>query len=224
MPSFSKSVIRLQLGIVSNPPVYPIDANTGQAPQIWRSTDVEFQIGIFDQFGAAVDLSNLNFLEVDIFPLPIFNVLPNTDFRYNFYSVPPYPNLPNAPLQFVTLSADEITPKVSLRDWKAGLGQQASAVFTWNQTQALELNGAQFADFWLVVNGLAGVRKITYGGARMRVYESGSEQIFLPNNLAPLTVPLKTVLYVPPNQQMTYAQTINVDGTVRVDGTMIRVN
>lgn len=223
MPSFSKSIIRLQLSVVSNPPAYPVDVNTGLAPQIWRSSDVDFQVGIFDQFGASVDLSNLDFLEFDIFPMPVLNLLPDTNFKYNAYSVPPYPNLPAAPLQFVTIPADDITAKVSLRDWKNGISQQASASFTWNQTQALELGGSVYRDFWLNVHGLAGNQKIPYGGCRLRVYESGSQAIYLPNTLAPLDVPLDTILYIPPNQQLTYHETISVEGTITPDGILIQV-
>lgn len=223
MPSFSKSIIRLQLSVVSNPPVYPIDINTELAPQIWRSSDVDFQVGIFDQFGASVDLSNLDFLEFDIFPMPALNLLADSNFNYNPYSVSPYPNLPPAPLQFVTIPASAITAKVNARDWKNGLAQQASASFTWNQTQALELGGSIYRDFWLYVHGLDGNQKIPYGGCRMRVYESGSQAIYLPNSLAPLDVPLDTILYVPPNQQLTFHQTISVEGTITIDGILIQV-
>lgn len=223
MPSFSKSIIRLQLSVVSNPPVYPIDVNTELAPQIWRSSDVEFQVGVFDQFGSSVDLSNLDFLEFDIFPMPALNLLADTNFNYNPYSVSPYPNMPPAPLQFVTIPKTAITAKVNLRDWKNGLAQQASAWFTWNQTQALQLNGSVYRDFWLNVQGLAGNQKIPYGGCRLRVYESGSQAIYLPNDVAPLDVPLDTILYIPPNKQLTFHQTISVEGTITADGILIQV-
>lgn len=222
MPAFSKSVIRLQLGIVSNPPLTPIDANTDIAPQIWRSSDVDFQIGIFDQFGACVDLSNIDFLEVDIFPMPVLNVLAGSNLKYNPYSVPPYPSIYPAPLLFVTVPAEDITSKVSLREWKGNVGQQATASFTWNQTQQLNLGGAVYRDFWLTVNSLNGGNKITYGGTRLRVYESGSQGIYLPNQSAPLTVPADTIFYIPPNTQIPFSQTIDVAGTIVAEGTLVQ--
>ncbi len=223
MPSFSKSIIRLQLGVASNPPLAPIDTNTGIAPQIWRSSDVEFQVGVFAAMQAPVDLSNLDFMEFDIFPMPILNLSTGTNFAYNPYSVPPYPNVSPAPLQFVTIPKAEITARVSWSQWRNGIGQQAKAAFTWNQTAALELAGGIYRDFWLFVHGIVGNSKIPFGGTRLRVYESGAQGIYLPNDVAPLDVPIDTILYIPPNKQLTFHETISVEGTIMIDGELVQV-
>lgn len=219
MPTFDTSIIRLQLEIASDPPVPPIDLNTGQPPQLWRGATVGFNLGIFDRrTGACVDLSNVDFLEVAIFPKAILNQLSDTNFNYNPYSASIYPNLPPAPLVFTTIPAADITPIIERQDWVDGITQQANAVFGFVQTSQLELNGAPKADFWLSVAAKVGGARIVYGGSWLTVYESGIQGIYLPNNLAPIDVPEDTTLYIGPNQQMPFAETINVEGTVVVDG------
>lgn len=214
--------LRLQLGIVSDPPVGPIDLNTQQPPKVWRGAGIAIDLGIFDGKGAAVDLSDLAFLEVDIYPAAIFNQLPGSNFTYNPYSVSPYPNLPPAPLQFVTIPTDDITPTIPLDEWEAGNAQQATADFSFIQTQQLELNGKQSQDFWLIVSGMrADGKRIIYGGTKLTVYESGAQSIYLPNNLAPILVPAGTILYIAPNQQMVFSETITVEGTIVIDGGML---
>lgn len=223
MPSLAKIPIRLQLSAVSNPPSLPVDVNTGLPPQIWRSADVAFQIGIFDAAGVAVNLGNVDFLEVDIFPMSILNIKDPTNFNYNQWSVSPYPNLSPAPLLFSTVEKADITATVSKQVWQNGTGQQAIAAFTWNQTAQLELNGASFADFWLVVSGLIGTNKFPYGGTRLRVYESGSSGIYIPNAAAPLVVPEDTIFYIGPNTQIPFTLPITVDGTIVADGQLVQV-
>lgn len=211
--------IRLQLGNKSNPPVGPIDAQTGTSPAIWRGSTVFIDVGIFDAKGAAVDLSDYDFLEVDIFPAAIANLRPGTNYNYNPYAVSPYPNLPPAPLEFVTIPQVDITDIIPLDEWEAGNTEQATAIFSAVQTLNLELNGKQSADFWLVVQAIkADKSKVTFGGTRLTVYESGAQGIYLPNNLAPLDVPEETILYIAPNQQMIFSQTITIEGTVVIDG------
>lgn len=218
--------IRLQLGLASNPPVFPFDVLTGLAPQFFRGADVTFQMAIFGPGGAAVDLSNLAFLEVAIFPLAIFNQRPGTNFTYNPYSTQPYPTLPPAPLLFKTVAAVDITDLVTVQAWENDTDQQVAVTFDWVDTLSLDLGGRAMAPFWLVVTGMTDQgRRLPYGGTRLDVYESGVQGIYLPNTVAPLTVPNGTILLIPTNQQLTFGTMIAVDcgGQVQVDGQLIQL-
>lgn len=224
MPVANSVPIRLQLGLESNPPVFPFDLNTGLAPQFWRGETVEFQIGIFDRTGAAVDLSNLSFLEVDIFPLSKLNLLANTNELYNPFSILPFPTMSPAPLIWETIPAGEITTTILKDAWNNGTAQQAIVEFDWTDTQSLDLGGSQSKQFWLAVTGLTATgKKLVYGGTRIEVYESGAQGIYLPNRIAPLVVPEFTTLYVEPNQQLVFSATIEVSGQVVVEGQLIQV-
>lgn len=211
--------IRLQLGLASNPPAFPVDLNTGQAPACWRGGTLIVDVAVFDAAGAPVDLSDLVFLEFDIFPVPGNNQTPGSGFNYNPYSVSPYPNLPPAPLLFQSVAQDDIDSDVSLDEFRAGNARQAQAVFDWVQTMQLELDGRASRLFWLVIHGQTSAnRRPVYGGAPLLVYASGATGIYMPNNLAPILVPEETILYVGPNQQMPFSLPITVDGQVVVDG------
>lgn len=224
MPTVPQINVRLQLGVVSNPPVPPIDINTGLAPQAWRGASLAVDIGIFDQQGGSVDLSNLDYIEADIFPASILNTTPGTNYSYAAFSNLPFPNLPPAPQLFSTVEADDIEPTISFSEWQAGNVQQARALFTWEQMQSLDLGGKPSAEFLLVVHGLTDAgERIIYGAAQFLVYESGAQGVYLPNNLAPLVVPAGTILYIPPNQQMPYSVPIDIEGVVNVDGILVQV-
>ena len=226
MSTAAATPIRLQLGLVSNPPVFPFDINTGLAPQIFRGQDVNFQLGIFGPSGAAVDLSNVAFLEVDIFPLPILNQKPGTNFSFSPFSHQPFPTNPPAPLLSKTVAADDIIDTITVQQWQDGTDQQAEVIFNWIDTQSLDLGGRDMRQFWMVVHALTvDGRRITYGGTRLDVYESGAQGVYLPNAVAPLTVPDGTILLIPPNQQLTFGTTIDVDcgGQVQVDGQLIQL-
>lgn len=219
MPSPNLISIRLQLESASNPPVASVDLNTGLQPRAWAGADMEVEVAVFGPNGACLDLSNLTQLEFGIFPFPPYNQVPGEIWTYNSYSPSPYPNLPPAPLTFVTLQSADIEATVDVDEWQAGNTEQASARFTWAQLALLELDGQPSRDFWLVIAGLTDDgRRIVYGAAKLTVYASGVEGIYLPNNLAPLVVPLGTILYVGPNQQMPFSLPIDIEGTVVVDG------
>lgn len=223
MNPVDRNPIRLQLGIASNPPVFPIDVLTQQGPKIWRGSSVAFDIGVFDEDGACVDLSNLDFLEVDIFPLPIPNQNPLTNYRYPPFTFWPFPTTPPAPLVFTTVGSASITGKITRRGWLNGTEQQARIPFSWIDTQGLNLGGAPFKNFWLVVHGKASAQRLVYGGVVLPVYETGAQDIYIPNDLAPLLVPQDTILYVPDNQQMLFEEMIDVEGFVETEGMLIQV-
>lgn len=216
------AILSLELTTRSNPPVYPVDSDTGQAPAFWRGEDVDFRIGIFDRNGFPVDLSNLDFLEVDIFPLPIPNRQPDTNFEYALYSFLPFPSVPPQPLLTVTIPAVDITALIDRRGWEDGVEENAVGSIGWIDTQSLNLGGAGSKQFGLVVHGLTSTgKKITYGGGPIRVYETGEQGIYLPNSIAPLIVPRGTIFLIGVNSQIPFAAPIVIDGDMIVDGYLI---
>lgn len=215
--------IRLQMTRVSNPPVSPLDIETGLAPQAWRGAGLGVDLALFAPNGSAVDLSDLDFLEVDIYPAAVLNIQPGTNFSYNPYSGLPFPNTPPAPQLFFTVDSEDITSDIGMDEWQAGNAQQASVYFSFIQMQSLDLGGQQSKDFWLVVSGkMSSGRRIIYGGTRLTVWESGAQDIYLPNNLPPLLVPDQTIYYIPPNQQVVFSQTIEVDGLIVDEGFLVQ--
>lgn len=214
----------LQLTTRSVPPVPPLDADTGELPAIWRGEDVDFRLGVFDRFGQPQDLSNLAFLEVDIFPLLIPGPQPDTNQGYGAYTIQPYPTTAPAPLISKTIPASSITALISTAAWESGDAQNAIASFTWEETASLELAGLPNRSFGLVVHGITTAgRKITYAGGSLNVFEAGEQGIYLPTNIVPLDVPASTILYVQPNQQLLFSETISVEGLVEIDGLLVQV-
>ena len=219
--SISAIPVRCALVARLNPPDTPVDGQTGLIPQVWRGADFAIDLGVFDANKVSVDLSNLDYLEFDIFPLPIPNQHTNTNYTYSDWSVLPFPTMPPAPLISVTLTEDEITPTITQAGWRNGTEQNARAIFSFTQTQSLELDAHPMRRFWLVIHGLTSDgRKIVYGGGPIEVYQSGQQTIYLPNQLAPLVVPENTTLYVPANQQMPFSIPIDVIGTLTVEGVL----
>lgn len=222
--------IRLEVTTRSAPPVAPIDTQTGAQPEIWRGEDVAISVGVFDSDGFPVDLSNLDYLEFDIFPWPIPANRPNTDLAYAPYSMLPFPSMPPAPILRSILVADddpdvsEIKPLITSREWKEGTDQNGVFRFTWIDTNSLNLGGSPAKRFGFVVHGLAGGRKLTYGGGTLLVFEAGEQGIYLPNLIAPVTVPEFTILYIEPNQQLTFSLPITVEGLIEAEGVLVQVN
>ncbi len=225
MSTASAIAVQLQLTTRSTPPVAPVDLNTDQMPAIWRGEDVDFNIGIFDTFGNSVDLSNLAFLELDIFPAQLPSQASPTNLGYGPYVNVPFPTTPPAPLLHITVAAEDITPTITKEGWLDGTEQQAVLGLTWQQTLSLNLAGLTSKKFWMVVHGITAIgRKITYGGGWVLVQETGEQGIYLPNLTAPLDVPEFTILYVEPNQQLLFSETISVEGMIEIDGMLVQVS
>jgi hypothetical protein len=88
----------------------------------------------------------------------------------------------------------------------------------------LELAGLPQRQFGLVVHGItASGSKITYSGGSLNVFEAGQQNLYLPSNVVPLDVPLDTILYVQPNQQLLFSETISVEGLIEVEGLLVQV-
>lgn len=224
MSTVSAIPVQLQLTTRSTPPVAPVDLNTLQVPRIWRGENVDFNVAIFDPAGNAVDLSNLEFLELDIFPILIPPRDVPTNQVYAPYSILPFPSTPPAPLLSVTVPAEDITALVDRADWDAGIAQQAVFSFNWSETGSLNLGGKRNKKFWISVHGLTtDGRKLTYGAGYLDVFENGEQNIYLPNTIAPLDVPEFTILYIEPNQQLVFGETISVEGMIDIEGQMVQV-
>jgi hypothetical protein len=224
MSAESAISIRLQLTTRSVPPVPPFDLDTGESPAFWRGENVDFRIGIFNRQGLSVDLSNLAFLQVDIFPNLIPGPQPDTNQGYAPYSIQPYPTTPPAPLLSVTIPAVDITPTITKGGWQEGFEENAVAQFSWADTLSLQLAGQPKQLFSISIHGMtAGGNKLTYGGGPVYVFETGEQGIYLPNDIAPVDVPAYTTLYVQPNQQLLFSETITVEGLIRIEGLLVQV-
>jgi hypothetical protein len=211
--------VQLELTTRSIPPVPPTDILTGGTPKFWRGSEVSFAIGIFDPNGVSVDLSNLAYLELAIYPIPTPPEWVNTDQSYSPFSNLPFPSTPPAPLLSVTVPAGSITPVISRADWLDGAAQNASLVLPWTASQSLNLQGQDSLPFMLVVQGItASGNRIIYGSGVVTVFESGSQGIYLPPLPAPLDVPAGTTFYIAPNVQIPFTLPIRVEGTIFVDG------
>lgn len=158
MPSFYQIPIRCRLSIVSNPPVYPIDDNTGMAPKFWRAQDISIQVGIFDAQNDAVDLDNLSALVLTL------------------------RDTPNSPSVYVTKTvyASALIPTISYAGWSAGTAQQATFWLTAAETD-LPLDANQSGQIWMDIRGVTkNNQQLVYGAGYCTVYTSGNPPSPLP--------------------------------------------
>ncbi len=155
MPIYSQMPVRLEASLVSSPPVAPVDANTGLAPAFWRGQSLAIAIGIFDVDGNAVDLSNLQYLQLNLQPLPGSLV----------------------PALSVQILAGSIIPTISKADWNAGIAAQATFILSGAQLD-LSLNGMDSMPYWLALSGLT-------TGNGVIVYAAGYVNVFDPGPLLP---------------------------------------
>lgn len=223
----SASVIPIRCALVdrSNPPDQPMDASTELIPQGWRGADFVVQLGVFDRAGVSVDMGALVYLECDIFELPIPNDYTDTNYTYGPGTLLPYPSLPPAPIAFVTVEADDIEPTITRAGWTNGTEENVTFSFSAASLSALNLGGRESRRYWMVIHGLteSGTKPV-YGAGPVDFYESGAQTVYLQNNLAPITIPNETTLYIPYNQQMPFALPIQVNGILRVDGVLVDVS
>lgn len=151
MPIYEQIPVRLQINMAGSPPYPPFDANTGFKARFWRGTDVSFQLGLFDAFGVPVDLSNLVFLQLVLQSGPTALV----------------------PLVVKTVQSVDIRP-LTVEEWAAGLGQQASFDLTAAETDQ-SLEAMESRDYWVSIQGktIAGAL-LTYGAGYVTLYDAGS--------------------------------------------------
>lgn len=144
--------VRLQLSILSNPPVAPIDRNTGQTPKLWRAQTAALQLGIFDAQNVSVDLSNLAYLQV------ILQRAQNSI----------------APIWVKQVNAEDLTDTIAISDWIAGTAQQADILLSAADTDQ-GLLGQPEAGFWLIVAGFTNTSApLIYGAGALTIYDAGT--------------------------------------------------
>jgi len=143
--------IQVQLTLVSNPPVTPVDIQTGLPPQIWVRRCAAVQVALFNQYNASVDLSNLQYLQLVVSSSPS--------------SV--------APVITSTVYAPYIFSPVNYQEWIAG--NQYQAVFNLSQAQTdISLYGLDSAQYWMSIQGLTNSgNMITYGAGYVTFYNPG---------------------------------------------------
>lgn len=150
MSTYDQIPIRLQADLISNPPVVPIDANTGLPAQFWARTGVAVAVGIFDALGVGVDLSNLLYLTLSL-------------------STSSSALVPSATK---TVMAGALIPYIERAAWIAQTNQNAIFVLS-NAEMDLSLAGSDQATYWLSLQG------VTTGGARV-IYAAGNVRIYNP--------------------------------------------
>lgn len=150
---YAQSNIRAQLSILSNPPVAPLDINTGLAPQFWRGASIEIDIGIFDGSQQGLDLSNLTSLQLTLFPSPT--------------SLVPW-------LTKTIPSGAGIVSPIDFGDWEDGLTQNARFILAPSDTDLGLLAGAS-RQFWMTITGFTNASGIiVYGAGYVTIYNAGS--------------------------------------------------
>lgn len=159
MPIYGQVPIRFQASIVSSPPAIPIDANTGLAPAFWRSQGLVVQVGVFDVDNVSIDLSNVSYLQLVL--------LTSQDAL--------------APVVTKTVLSGALTPYVLWADWQAGIGQQASFVFS-NAELDVSLAAQPSQTYWMVLQG------VTSGGVGI-IYAAGPVTIYYSGTIIPAPTP-----------------------------------
>lgn len=148
---FDRVPIRCQLDIISNPPVQPIDANTGEEIRFFRAQDMSVQVGIFQPDLESVDLANVVTLEL---------------------ALQTSQNALYAALKS-RVGAIDIIPTIARGAWIEGTAQQASFLLTAAELD-LALGAEESLPYWMVVRGLTVTgQTIIYGAGWVRLYNSG---------------------------------------------------
>lgn len=184
--SLSAIPVQLQVTTLSNPPVPPIDLNTGEWPCIWRGSDTVFNTGIFDSNGVSVDLSNLASLTLSILPyVDVKNYLgfPQSACLSNVIDGDLYVpglNWPSYPTSYpalvtVTVDAEDLETAITFQQWQAALVENSAFLVAASDTATIDLQGQPFKRFTLAVSGTLteGGSRIIYGSGPIMIYESG---------------------------------------------------
>ncbi len=151
MPIFSQIPIRCRLSIVSNPPAYPIDDNTGEAPAFWRAQDIAIQVGIFDADNDAVDLSNIDTIQLTF--------RPSQSSPYYYVST--------------VITASSIIPSITYSGWSSGNQQQATFYLTPAETD-FPTDGGDSAQVWMEIRAYTATgTSVVYGAGYVTVKNSG---------------------------------------------------
>lgn len=175
--TYAQPAIRAQLSITSNPPVAPIDIETGLAPQFWRGAGIRIDVGIFDSLDVGLDLSNLVTL--------VLRVQPD--------------QLSPAPWIEKTVNAGGITGSIAYGSWLEGLAQNASFILDASDTD-VGLAGLGERPFWMSVTGYSEEDGIlVYGAGWITIYNPGNT---VPNPAAAGVVGFGTLTTAVGNQAL----------------------
>lgn len=158
--TFAQIPLRIELGVVSNPSLGPIDSNTGAVPSFWRAQSVRLDFAIFDSNNQSVDLSNLDYFQVII------------------------QRAQADPTVYVNkaIAGDDLIPTVTRAEWLAGVNQQASIVLSAADTD-LPLDGETSTDFWMVVRGVTTDGDVLiYGAGPVTAHNPGANPPIVTNN------------------------------------------
>ncbi len=202
-PVYGQIPIRLQLGVISNPPTAPVDRNTGAAPRAWVGNTVAVDVGVFDANSVGVDLTNLAYLQV------IVQEDEESD----------------APVAVVQIDAAQIVKTITIADWIAGTAQNARALFDAAAT-GVAMQGRPSRDFWIIVAGFLG------SGAPI-IYGAGTFTFFEPGGSLPKVTPTLTSRHeqatvagdftVAPTSQI-HVEVVDVSGVARTVNGLLAIN
>lgn len=161
MPIYEQIPIRLEIDLVSTPPVPPIDANTGQKPVFWRGNSIALQVGLFDAQGNPVDMSNIETVQV---------ILQQAQSSA-------YPLV----VKTLTSGADQIAQLITIQGWRNDTMQNFIAEFTSADTDQ-SLAGGSFLDYWLIVQGTTSDGNVLiWSAGAVTIYNAGSS-LPIPNS------------------------------------------
>lgn len=205
MPILEQIPLRLTLRAASNPPITPLDSNTGNSPKLWRAQSAAVAIGIFDAYDAPVDLSNVQYLQLilqrtadDLTPLVVKTVA-RTD--------PSWRDL------------------ITALGWTTGLDQNATFVLDAADTDQ-GLGGAKQAEFWCVIQGLTDANApLTYGAGPLVIYNASTALPIGPTSYVSLheqTTEEGNVTITPTSQQHT--EILTVEGDTRTFSALLGVS
>ena len=155
---YSQTPVQVEFSPLADPPGNPFVPATGKMPKIWRASPIALQIGVFDQFGNCVDLTNLAALRLVIQ-------------RQNHDVVS---------LVDKTITSDQIVAHIGRGNWLNGTAQQATFVLNAWETD-FDLSAQDSQTFWITLQGYnsASNQPIVYGAGHIRVTNPGATLPFI---------------------------------------------
>jgi len=151
MAYYQQLPINVQFSLVSNPPVGPVDVQTGLAPQFWVRRAASVNVSIFDSNNAAVDLSNIVYMQL------VFSTSPSAI----------------TPSITQTVYQANINSGITYQAWLAGNATQMSFVLSQAATD-VSLEGQNSFPYWMELQGLTNTGNfITYGAGYVEFYNPG---------------------------------------------------
>jgi hypothetical protein len=201
MSVLQQSTIRLQVSTASNPPVYPIDFNTGLSPEAWRATTLAIALGVFDPDGDPVDLSEIDYIQLSVM------------------------DSASADQVLFTIQVDaEDIEELTVGAWRAGTGQNALFAITAAQMD-VSLLALDSRAIWLRVVAVRDGAPIVLGAGPFTVFNPGSA---LPMPAPAITSLNEQTtedgnVTVTPGSQL-HTEVITVEGDARTASVILGIN